>query len=104
MRQRRTWHETTAGTDSGAVATHAAETSVAHFVTQISGHTDTDSIITVKDGSTIIWQTKIDVSVKGFDFSYDLDEMLITPGTAVSGTIVTSTSDAQVNLIGYSIP
>ena len=34
------WSETTAGTDSGAVATHTAITSRQHFVTSISGHTD----------------------------------------------------------------
>ena len=41
------WSETTAGTDSGAVATKAAISDRQHFVTSVSGHTDSDSIITI---------------------------------------------------------
>jgi hypothetical protein len=97
------WSETTAGAGSGAIATHAAITSRQHFVTSISGHTDTDSIITIKDGSTIVWETKIDVSAEGFSFSFAIPCLPITPGANAVGTIASSTSDAQVNLTGYTI-
>ena len=97
------WSETTAGTDSGAVATHTAITSRQHFVTSISGHTDADSIITIKDGTTIVWETKIDVSAEGFSFSFAIPCLPITPGANAVGTIASSSADAQANLTGYTI-
>jgi hypothetical protein len=97
------WSETTAGTNSGAVATHSAITDRQHFVTSISGHTDTDSIITIKDGTTIVWETKIDVSVEGTSFSFTTPCIPITPGANAVGTIASSSSDSQVNLTGYTI-
>ena len=42
------WSETTAGTDSGATATHAAESNVAHVVTHVSGHGDADATIQLR--------------------------------------------------------
>jgi hypothetical protein len=97
------WSETTAGGGSGAIATHTGITSRQHFVTSISGHTDTDSIITIKDGSTIVWEAKIDVSAEGWSLSFAIPCLPITPGEDVVGTIVSSTTDAQVNLTGYTI-
>ena len=97
------WSETTAGTDSGAVATHSAISDRQHFVTSVSGHTDADSIITIKDGTTIVWETKIDVSVEGFSFSFNVPCLPITPGANAVGTIAASSADSQVNLTGYTI-
>ena len=97
------WSETTAGTDSGAAATKAAESGSQHFVTGISGHTDADSLITIKDGSTVIWEIKIDVSVAGLDFHCAGLVLPITPGAAASGNIAASSADCQVAIWGITI-
>jgi len=97
--------ETAAGTNGGATATKAAATGKAHFVTSISGHTDTDSLIQILDGSTVVWQSAIDISVEGFQIIPPAGLLIpITPATACSAKIVTSTSDCQVNFNGYTIP
>ena len=97
------WSETTAGTDSGAIATKSAISNRQHFVTSVSGHTDADSIITIKDGTTIVWESKIDVSVEGFSFSFTIPCIPATPGAVAVGTIASSSADCQVNLTGYTI-
>jgi len=48
------WSETTAGTASGATATHAAVSSVSHVITSVSGHSDTACTLSLKDGSTVL--------------------------------------------------
>ena len=48
------WSETTAGTTSGATATHAAATGVSHVITSVSGHSDTPCTLSLKDGSTVL--------------------------------------------------
>ena len=98
------WSETTAGTDSGAIATHAAASNVQHFVTGVSGHTDKDSLITNSDGTTVVWQSKIDISLQGFTFVFPDLTIPCTPGNLAKVVLAESTADAQVNLQGYSIP
>jgi hypothetical protein len=99
------WSVTAAGTDSGATATQAAGgANTQHFVTTISGHTDADSIITIKDGTTIVWQTKVDVSVEGISFSFNGFCIPISPNATANGVIATSSSDCQVNIDGYTRP
>lgn len=100
----RAWDETTAGTNSGATATHAAATDIAHVVTHISGHGDADATIQLKDGSTVIAEWKIDVSVEGTQFEPITGVWVGTPGNAVAAVISASTSDCQINLAGFSIP
>ena len=87
------WSETAAGTDSGAIATHSAITSRQHFVTSVSGHTDADSIIKIKDGTTVVWVAKIDVSAEGFSFSFAIPCIPITPGANVIAAIESSNND-----------
>jgi len=98
------WSETTAGTDSGATATHAAATNVSHVVTHVSGHGDADSTIQLKDGSTVLAEWKLDVSVEGFQFQPQNGVWIGTPGNAVSAAISASSADCQVNIAGFSIP
>ena len=97
------WSATGAGGGSGAVATKAAITGSQHFVSSISGHVDADSIITIKSASTVIWESKIDVSVEGFSFSFSVNNVASTPGAAVTGNIASSSSDCQVNISGFTI-
>ena len=97
------WSETTAGTDSGAAATKAAESGSQHFVTGISGHTDADSLITIKDGSTVILESYLDIDVAGKDFHCAGLVLPVTPGAAASGNIAASGSDCQVTIWGITI-
>mgnify|MGYP003111123427 CR=1 FL=1 len=98
------WSETAAGTDSGAAATHAAETNKYHFVTSISGHIDADTVVTIKDGSTIVWESKIDVSVEGWQIVTPSGlHIPITGGAACSGNIAASSADCQININGYTL-
>jgi len=101
-----TWSETGTGTNDGATAIHAASTIGAanrtYFVTNISGHTDMDSIVQVLDGTTVKWETAVAVAA-GRDFGFPV-HIPITPATACSGKVVTSASDCAVNIQGYSIP
>ena len=80
-----------------------ASTNRQHFVTSVSGHTDADSIITIKDGTTVVWESKIDVSAEGFSFSFNIPCIPATPGAVAVGTIASSSADCQVNLTGYTI-
>ena len=97
------WSETTAGTNSGATATHAAATNVQHFVTGVSGHGDQDATLQIKDGSTVMAEFKIDVSVEGISFKPWTGLIPITPGAACSAVISASGSDCQVNINGFSV-
>ena len=101
-----TWSATTAGTNAGAVASKTAVTGKTHVITRISGHTDTDSIIQVlagAAGATVVAEFALDISVAGLSFEFE-GPWVGTPGVKVEGKIATSTSDAQANLMGYSIP
>ena len=97
------WSETAAGAGSGASATHALSANNNHVVTSISGHVDADSIVTIKSATTIIWESKIDISVEGFSFSFNVNNVASTPGEAVTGNIASSSSDCQVNISGFTI-
>ena len=99
------WSETAAGTDSGASATHAAETGVTHIATSISGHVDADAIITIESpAATVLWQSKIDISVEGTSFAFSGLFVPASSGGVVLGKIAASSSDCQVNISGFSIP
>lgn len=102
---KRPWSETQAGTNAGATAAHSAETGVTHFVTHISGHTDTDATVQILDDSTVVWETKIDISLEGTQIKPAENLCIpITPGNACSAVISASTADCQINVGGYSIP
>ena len=92
---------TAAGTSAGASATQAAITGAKFIATSISGHTDTDSVITVESpAGTILWQSAIDVSLEGVGFHFS---GIYVPGVqdaAIVGKIASSTTDCQVNISG----
>ena len=109
------WSETAVGTDSGATATHAAQAITAtapnasitvnrtHIVTGISGHVDADSIVTIESpASTVLWQSKIDISVEGFSFNFPNLTVVGGQGEAILGKIASSSADCQVNLQGIT--
>ena len=98
------WSATAAGTNSGATATKAAVTDKVIVTDHVSVHVDAVSTVQLIDGSTVLAEWKIDVSVEGFSFSF------ITPNgwvasrdAAVTVVIAASSSDCQVNATGFTI-
>ena len=86
------WSETAVGTDSGASATHAAQ-----------AVTDSDSIVTIESpASTVLWQSKIDISVEGLSFNFPDLTVVGGQGEAILGKIASSSADCQVNLQGIT--
>ena len=98
------WSVTAAGTDSGATATLAADSTRQWIVTGISGHTDTDSTIQITDGTNVLFESKIDVSVSGIDFIFSNMVIPIGTGNAAKGIVTSSSSDCQVTIWGSSAP
>ena len=104
MPQHTPFNETAAGTGSGATATHALSAGKTFFVTSISGHVDADAIITIESpAATVVWESKIDVSVEGTSFNFPGLNVAGSPGAAILGKISASTADCQVNISGYQI-
>jgi len=97
------WTATTAGTNAGATATKAAATGDTHFVTHVSGHTDADATLQLLDGSTVLAEWSIDISVEGFQFYSVSGLWPITSATACSAVISASAADCQVNLGGFTV-
>jgi hypothetical protein len=94
---------TAVGTDSGATATQSADASQRYVVTNISGHGDADAVITIESpASTVVWESKIDVSVEGFSFDFS-PTIPCAINTAVLGKIAASSADCQVTISGYII-
>lgn len=97
------FNATAAGTNSGATATKAAATGTKHYITDVDFWTDTDSLLQILDGSTVIKEWKIDVSAQGWNFSRSFRTPLIgTEGGAVSAKITSSASDCHVSFGGFS--
>ena len=96
------WAESSAsGGSSGATVTHAAEAGRQFFVTSISGHTDGDSTVQIKEGTTVVWESKVDVSVEGFSFSFNVEGVPIAPGTLTTGSVSAGTS--RINITGFTV-
>jgi|TARA_R110000787_G_scaffold46160_6_gene112185 hypothetical protein len=94
------WSATAAGTNSGATAAKAAQDNRMYVVTAVSGHGDADSVITVKDGTTIIWESKIDVSVEGTSFHFAGLTLPCSSGNKAEGAIASSSADCQITISG----
>tara|TARA_R100000008_G_scaffold9375_1_gene4784 strand:- start:7690 stop:7989 length:300 start_codon:yes stop_codon:yes gene_type:complete len=95
------WSATKAGTNSGATATKAAEGNRFYVVTAVSGHVDADSVITVKDGTTIVWESKIDVSIEGTSFHFAGLSLACRMGNKAEGAIASSSADCQITISGH---
>jgi len=99
------WSATAAGTDSGASATQAAPVAGhRHVCTHISGHTDADALITIESpASTVIWESKIDISLEGTTFSFPVGGVVGAQDGAIVGKVASSTANCQVNISGYQV-
>ena len=92
---------TAVGTDSGASATQSAANTDTYIATALNGHTDTDSLLTIESpAGTVLWESKIDISLEGTTFSFPNLQIRGAAGQAIVGKIASSTSDAQVNISG----
>jgi hypothetical protein len=100
----RQWSVTAAGTNAGATATQAAVAGVQWVITHVSGHTDADATLQLRDGSTVLAEWKIDVSVEGFQFRIAQGVWVGSTNTAVAAVISASSADCQVNIAGYGVP
>lgn len=98
------WSATAAGTDSGATATKAAISGRAVVVTHVSGHGDADATLRLIDGSTVLAEWKIDISLEGFQFNVAAGTWPCTANTAVTLVLSASSADCQVNMTGFTIP
>jgi hypothetical protein len=98
------WSATAAGTNSGATATKTAVTDKVIVTDHVSGHVDADSTVQLKDGSTVLAEWKIDVSVEGFSFSFtNPNGWVASRDAAVTAVIASSSADCQVNATGFTI-
>jgi len=97
------WDETAAGTGAGATATHAAVAGSTHVITSVSGHTDADATLQIKDDTAVVWEGKIDISIEGTQLFPVPPKISATAGNAVSAVISASTADCQVNVSGYTL-
>lgn len=88
----------TAGTNSGATATIAAVTGAQYFVTGIYGFGDADSALSVQDGSTVVAEWAIDVSLDGGNFCYTGLYIPITPGAAANAVLASSTANCGITI------
>jgi len=94
---------TAAGTNAGASATYTADAGQTFVVTEISGHTDKDSVLTIEGpAGTIFWEGNFDLTVEGLSFSASPTIPLPLNTDAVA-KIASSTTDCQVNISGYII-
>lgn len=98
------WSATAAGTNSGATAEQAADANRQWIVTGIAGHVDADSLIQIKDGTDVLFESKIDVSVEGFSFGFSGLVIPVGLGNAAQGVLTASTTDCQVTIWGHSAP
>jgi len=96
-----TWGEDTAGAAAGATATKAAQSERTYKILWATFYTDADSLLQIKDGSTIVWEGHLDVDVQGttlhVTFPGGLDG---TKGNAVSALIAASSADCRVTFGG----
>lgn len=98
------WVKTAAGTNAGATATQAADENRGWVVQCVSGHVDADSVIQVTDGTTVLWESKVDVSLEGFSFHFPNMNIPVGRGNAALGIIASSTADCQITIMGDSAP
>jgi len=91
-----------AGTNAGATATIAAITGGCIKVTDIDGHTDKNSLVQIKDGSTVIFEIAILAAVDKTFHKEFKTPLISTISTAISAVISDSTADCFVRIGGFT--
>ena len=91
---------------TSAVASKTGVAGTKYYITDIAGSSDkAGALLTVKDGTTVIWELQLQTSAAGFPaFQQSFQEPLgATVGALVSVT-VDGTSLCKANLCGFSLP
>ena len=97
------FQEKGSGTTGGATATAAAVTATIHKCKWATFYTDTDSILQIKDDTTVIWEVKIIIATAGKFAHFPFPEPLVsTVGKALTAVIANSSSDCFVSFGGFS--
>lgn len=97
------FQEKTAGTNSGATATKAAQTSVIHKCMWATFYTDVDSLLQIKSSSTVLWEVKLIIATGGQALHVPFPEPLVSVvGEALTAVIATSSADCFVSMGGFS--
>jgi len=101
---------TSATIDGGALlVTQPARAGRLAVVTHISGYTDQNAIIAIRDGDaasdTILWAMRIDVSINGYSWSINIPNGVFSTdgGRAISGHVSACTTIARCNLSGRAV-
>ena len=97
------WSATQAGTNAATTATKAAVTGKVIVVDHISGHADTDALLTLKSAATVLAEWKIDVSLEGFMIQVPQGLWMAGRDEAVTAVLSASTADCQVNIAGFTL-
>ena len=101
------WYVTTAGTNSGATATKAADANGIHVITGVFGFGDKDASLTLKDGDTVVGEWLYDISAEAgaaitypkFNFQVEIQ---CAKGAAAAAVLSASTGDCRVTITGYT--
>lgn len=92
----------TAGTDSGATATAAAETGKTHWITGLTAYSDDDSVVSLKDKTTVVWEGAITTANSDTLHVKFPTPIRITTGNKADAIVASSTTDCSVTLFGYT--
>ncbi len=88
------------GTSSTAVVTQSASASLAHYVTWITGWSDTASLINIAVSGTVVWEGKI--LANSYIHATFPSPIFSAITQTVVATVATCTSDCGVSFGGYS--
>jgi len=88
------------GTTASAVVTQAASASLAHYVTWITGWSDTASLINLAVSGTVVWEGKI--LANSYIHATFPSPIFSAITQTVVATISTCTADCGVSFGGYS--
>ncbi len=93
----------TASNGTSAVATQSGITGSTMYITDIAGSSDkAGSLLTVKQGTTVIWEVQLATTAAGINA---FDEQFESPLPGVSGGAVSVTVDGtslcKANIAGY---
>jgi len=96
------WREYTAGTNSGATASHAAASGVVHKVCGATFYSDKNSIISILSGTTVIWEGSILTAVNTTVHVTFPEPLQGTISELVSAVVASSTADCSATIWGFS--
>jgi len=96
---------TTTSHATSAVASVAGVTGSVHYITDISGSSDkAGSLLTVKQGTTVIWELQLAATAAGnLAYSHSFQAPLIAVAGELVSVTVDGTSVCKANIAGYTV-